>query len=212
MILKHLFPEAHDFFTDFDAAIANAAAAANALIAIFSNTKTVEDQVRLLRDLEHQGDEISHRIYHSLRQALVPAINHQDIYALTQRIDDFVDFIEEAGHRYALFQLPHSTAAGLQFATLIRSQAEALVAVIPLLRSDRQDDLLRNQLVEIHRLENEADELLSDVLQSLYDGVNDVDGVVLAKKWGEVYQLLEEATDRAERIAHTVEGIVGQRH
>jgi uncharacterized protein Yka (UPF0111/DUF47 family) len=35
--------------------------------------------------------------------------------------------------------------------------------------------------------------------------------VIRARHWGEICQLLEDITDRVERVAHTVEDIVSQR-
>ncbi|MFS8531681.1 DUF47 domain-containing protein, partial [Sphaerobacter thermophilus] len=62
--------------------------------------------------------------------------------------------------------------------------------------------------VEINRLENEADDALSQALAVLYDGVEDIPALIRAIRWGELYQLLEDATDRAESVANTMEGIV----
>lgn len=63
------------------------------------------------------------------------------------------------------------------------------------------DDLHQQHLVQIHRLENEADELFNLTLATLYDRVVDVPGVVHGRPRGEVYSLLEKATDKAERVA-----------
>ena len=45
-------------------------------------------------------------------------------------------------------------------------------------------------------------------LMELFEGVEDVGGLIKAIRWGEIYQNLEDATDRAEDIANTLEGIV----
>jgi uncharacterized protein Yka (UPF0111/DUF47 family) len=47
-------------------------------------------------------------------------------------------------------------------------------------------------------------------LAGLYDGVTAIPGFVSAMRWGEVYGLLEETTDRAETVANTVQGIMEQ--
>ena len=67
---------------------------------------------------------------------------------------------------------------------------------------------LRTTILELHRAENEADDALNDALAGLYDGVTEIPTLVTAIRWGELYGLLEDATDRAEGIANTLEGIL----
>ena len=62
--------------------------------------------------------------------------------------------------------------------------------------------------IDINRLENEADEVLGRALSEMFDGVEDVHGLIKAIRWGEIYQHLEDATDRAEDVANTLERIV----
>jgi uncharacterized protein Yka (UPF0111/DUF47 family) len=64
------------------------------------------------------------------------------------------------------------------------------------------------QTVAINRLENEADDVFYNALATLYDGATDIPAVIAAIRWGEIYQELEDATDRAEDVANAVEGIV----
>ena len=47
-----------------------------------------------------------------------------------------------------------------------------------------------------------------EALARQIDGVTDIDGLIKATRWGEIYQQLEEAADRAEDIADTLESIV----
>jgi hypothetical protein len=53
----------------------------------------------------------------------------------------------------------------------------------------------------IHGLENEGDDLFAEALGGLYDGVTDVPGVIRATRWGDIYGVLETATDKAEHVA-----------
>ena len=59
--------------------------------------------------------------------------------------------------------------------------------------------------VEINRLENEADTLLRVAVGKLFRTERDP---LTVMKWKELYEGLEEATDRCEDVANLVEGIV----
>jgi uncharacterized protein Yka (UPF0111/DUF47 family) len=211
MTLARLFPQSHDFYADFGAVATIAAAAAELLVAIFREEGGVEDKVRRLRDLERSGDEIVHEVLSALGRSLVPMISREDVRDLARRLDDFVDYIEEAGRRRSLYQLDQPSPIAQRLAALVQAQAVILTQSMSLLAQADQDEILKEHLAEIHRLENEADDVLSDALATLYEGARDVAGVVLARQWGDIYGLLEDATDRAERVAHTLEGIVDQR-
>ena len=56
-------------------------------------------------------------------------------------------------------------------------------------------------------LENEADDALNQALATLYDEATDIPSLVTCIHWGEIYGLLEDATDRAEDVADVLEGI-----
>ena len=59
--------------------------------------------------------------------------------------------------------------------------------------------------VEINRLENEADRVASRAMGDLFSNGYDVIQIL---KWRDIYNDMEEATDRAEDAANVLEGIV----
>ena len=61
---------------------------------------------------------------------------------------------------------------------------------------------------EIHRLENEGDDLLAEAIATLYDGVTEIPALIQAMHWGDIYQLLEDATDKCEHVATVVRNIM----
>jgi uncharacterized protein Yka (UPF0111/DUF47 family) len=59
--------------------------------------------------------------------------------------------------------------------------------------------------VDINRLENENDETLREGLAKLFKEEKDP---VLIMKWKEIYEILEDATDRCEDATDVIEGVV----
>jgi uncharacterized protein Yka (UPF0111/DUF47 family) len=209
MVLARFLPRDEAFFTFFEEAAANALEVAGVLIEVVSNGVDVDRKVRRLRDLEHRGDEITHRIYSALNSTFVTPLDREDIQQLAAAFDNFVDDMEEAGKRRGLYRIDHSTEPARLFTRILQEQAEILTGAMPLLANPGKNSAeLRRAVVEIHRLENEADDALNQALASLYTGVDDVPGVILSIRWGELYGLLEDATDAAEGIANVLEGIL----
>jgi hypothetical protein len=60
-------------------------------------------------------------------------------------------------------------------------------------------------IVEIHRLENEADEAYYRAIAELFNDTTDPIKIIKLK---ELYEILEYATDRCESVANIVESIV----
>lgn len=93
-------------------------------------------------------------------------------------------------------------------ARIIGEQAALIAEAIPLLGDQKLYDRLLRLVVDINRLEDEADDILNDALAALYDGAADIPALIKAIRWGELYADLEVATDRGEEVANTLEGIV----
>ena len=112
MVLARFLPKDEQFFSHFKDAADNAAETARVLTEVVDGGADTERRVRRLRDLEHQGDEISHRIFNALNSTFVTPLDREDIRGLTTSIDDFVDGLEEAGKRVWLYRLgaPTGTA------------------------------------------------------------------------------------------------------
>jgi len=210
MVLSRFLPKDEQFFAFFADAAANAAQAASVLATILAEgARDTEREVRHLRDLEHRGDEISHRIFSALHSTFVTPLDRDDIQHLASRIDDFVDLLEEIGKRYALFRIEAPTPLARQFAQILIEQGNAIVAAVPLLEKIAANaQQIRTQVLELHRLENEGDELLNTSLATLYDGVEDIPQLIHALRWRELYQLLEDASDAGEDIADVIEGML----
>ncbi len=208
MVLARFLPRDEHFFDYFHEAAGNAEEVARALSDLLDDYSDVERKARRVRDLEHRGDEITHQIYSALNRTFVTPLDREDIADLTSRLDDFVDTIEQAVRRTWLYRIDEPTEHARLLAHIINEQGVLIASIVPLLKKRKQWDDLLHRTIDIHRLENEADEVLDRALRGQFEGVSDVQGLIKAIRWGEIYQDLEDASDRAEDIANTLEGIV----
>ena len=209
MVLARFLPRDEQFFTYFTDAAANAAEVAQVLAEVVEQGGDIERKVRRLHDLEHRGDEITHQVFSALNSTFVTPLDREDIRGLAGELDDFVDDLEETGARLWLYRLTEPTEPARRLARILREQAGILAEAMPLLENvGKHTAALRRHVVEIHRLENEADDVLNQALATLYDGVADIPALICAMRWGELCGLLEDATDRAEDVADMLEGIV----
>ena len=165
-------------------------------------------QARQLKDIEHTSDEITHEVFRALNRTFITPIDREDISALASSLDDVIDWIEEVARRINLYHVEGPTPIACQFGRVILEQCEQLARAVPMLEQRKQQhDALETVLHEIHRLENEADDLLAEAIATLYDGVREVPQLISAMRWSDLYQLLEDTTDKAEHVAIVLSNI-----
>jgi uncharacterized protein Yka (UPF0111/DUF47 family) len=61
------------------------------------------------------------------------------------------------------------------------------------------------RLVELHRLENEGDEIYHTAIAELFRETPDPLTVI---KWKDIYEKLEAAVDRCENVANIIESVI----
>ena len=173
---------------------------------LMQSFENVEAKVREIKELEEFGDQIIHDITQSLHRTFVTPIDREDILALAGRLDDVIDAIDEAAQYTLEYRIEETTEFARHLATIIVSCADELERALALLstRGSRLREILP-ATVEINRLENEADQVASRAMGDLFTGGYDVIQIL---KWRDIYNDMEEATDRAEDAANVLEGIV----
>ncbi|MER3444986.1 MAG: DUF47 domain-containing protein [Meiothermus sp.] len=206
-MLARFLPKNERFFQYFRTAAQTGDQIALAFVDLVENFTDVERKVRAIREIEHQGDAIAQQVSEALTQTFVTPIDREDIVLLSDRLDDFIDTIEEAARRMWLYRVERPTEHARAMARLIAQQARALAEAVPLLEDLRSAPIMLQKIVAVKRLEDEADALMDRASIELYDGVSDVHEMIKAMRWGELYQYLEDATDRAQDVAKALESI-----
>src|SRR5919107_371623 len=72
-----------------------------------------------------------------------------------------VDYIEETARRIRMYHINEATPRAKQFARIIQEQCEQLAIAVPYLEARKLGPELDKTATEVHRLENEADDLLA---------------------------------------------------
>jgi len=195
-----------EFYDLFEQETANLVTAAEKLVDLFEHYEDVEAKAKQLKDLEHEGDIITHEIIQRLHRTFVTPIDREDITLLAQSLDDVMDFIEAAGRTAHLYSIAQPTERARELARIVAKIAYKLCEVMPRLRHRDQFPWILKQCVEINTLENEADDVHHAALVELFE-VCHLDACEVIK-WREIYEHLENATDRGEDVANVLEGIV----
>ncbi|HZB50866.1 MAG TPA: DUF47 family protein [Mycobacteriales bacterium] len=100
-----LAPRDNRFFPMFLESAQNLVSATD-LLAEFLNVSANREKLAVrLREHEHAGDAVTHRIIHELNSTFVTPFDREDIYQLATLLDDVMDSIEAAADFVVLTKL-----------------------------------------------------------------------------------------------------------
>ena len=152
---------------------------------------------------EQEGDRIAHDILHRIagQDPRRLAMDAADVHALTGALDDVVDHAEEAADQLGLYGVEATMEQANEMAEVLVLAAEKVAQGLRALRSGAD---LSPELIEIHRLENEADRIVRAAVASLF--AQGIDPMVVIR-WKDIFDSLEAAVDACETVANVLEGI-----
>ena len=194
-------PREEKFFDMFEAAGDNIKRGSELLVQMMENYDDPKNQARAIKQIEHDGDTITHNIIQKLNQTFITPIDREDIYSLTSALDDVLDLIEEVSDRLVMYQVESPTETAKELARIIHQSTTEIVKGLVLLRKPGD---VRPVCIEINRLENEADRVSRAAVAKLF---HEEQNPIIILKWKEIYEHLEEATDRCEDVANSLESI-----
>jgi uncharacterized protein Yka (UPF0111/DUF47 family) len=156
---------------------------------------------RKMKDFEHKGDEYTHRIIDRLDKIFITPLEREDILALAHALDDVVDLLDNICERLVLYRINQIPNTVTEISSLAVEGAGELVILIKSLRNMSDTKAIRQHIRRVHALENQADSIYHAALSELF--VDPKDAIALIK-YKELYDHIEEATDRIEFVAKVV--------
>lgn len=199
-----IFPKEIDFFEIFDKAASNLTKATSLLVSLMENFDHLEARAKEIYEVEQDGDMLTHDIMKKLNRTFITPIDREDIHALASRMDDILDLVWGGVDRMIVFKIAAPTQEAVELAKGLHQTTEVLQKTIKELRAKNYSHV-QEHCIEINRLENRIDRTFRDALGKLFDDMMDP---LLIIKWKEIYEHLEDASDRCEDVANVLEGIV----
>lgn len=204
-MLERLMPKSDEFFDDFDKQCAATVQGAKMLYELLNDYRDVPARVRALKDVEHQGDEVTHTAFNRLHKQFITPFDRTQIHSLLSRIDDVLDLANAAASRLHYYEIQSSLPDATELARLLVLSSEKVQEVVAALRLIKKPEQILAGCKEIKRLETQADEVLRSGLGRLFKSGVDTLTII---KWKEIYDLIETATDKCQGVANVIEGVV----
>ena len=193
------------FFDLFVEMTGFACQAASKLKDLIDDYTDIDEKVEEIKKIEHGCDQVFHRIMHQLNKSFVTPIDREDINLIARELDNITDTIEDAAYSFRMFNIKSINDEAKLLSDLISKSTLELNALMIELKNMKTSKLLKPQVIEVNRLENEGDDIYRSAMASLFSGNVDTLEVI---KWKQIYEFLENSLDACEEIANTIEGVV----
>ena len=203
MAFFNILPREDEYFTLFSQMTGKIQEAANILVEMMNDTGgNYESYSKRIKDVEHGCDEITHKLTTKLNKSFITPFDREDIFTLSVALDDVMDYIDAGARAITMYDIKELNDHTRHFAKVIQVLAMELNSAVSMLDKPTQ---MNQHIVEIHRLENEADDVYFRAIGELFRGASEPATLIKMK---ELYEILENATDKCETVANIIESIV----
>jgi predicted phosphate transport protein (TIGR00153 family) len=197
-----LVPQKREFFGLFIQASANAREIARVLVELLEDWPDDKSKLRDIRELEHEGDRLTHAVINLLNRTFVTPFDRDDMYRLASVIDDVCDHVDEAADNIDAYEVREVPDKARQQGEVIYRAASRLHEAVERLEGFKDSS---RQLAALRELEDEGDRLSREAMADLFRSGADPLTII---RWKDIHEQLEEAVDACENAADVLEAIL----
>jgi len=205
-IKEWVVPQDKVFFDLFDRMARTVVSAADMLVEFIENFEKIEnikEQCRTMKEIEHEGDEITHQIYEQLNLTFITPLEPEEISRLASALDDILDYIDGTMQQMYSYGITETDNSMIELAKLIQLSVIEIERAVNGIRNIKNPRQIEERCIEVNRLENVADNVLGHAIMDLFK-TKDAITIIKLK---DVYENLEIATDKCEDVANVLSDI-----
>jgi uncharacterized protein len=196
-----LIPRDESFFPLFEQLATGASDCAKQLHALFQRIPISHDTVMSIVAAERDADAVTRGLLAQLERSIVTPFDREDIYQMTDKMDDVYDAIRAAAELAQTHHLSQQVEGVSEFTAVLVEITEATVHVVTRLRSLTD---VADEVAKVDALETKGDEVHRRLVGHLYSGAYDALEVL---RWTNVVERIEKAVNACEKTARLVQTI-----
>ena len=160
-------------------------------------------RIYAIRDYESKGDQAEMTIIEELSRCFITPLDREDIHTLAVNLEKFLDELKDLARKLETYRIRKLPTNVCQFCDILVAIAKLQQEVVGDLRTRQK---VRKKVEQMHKLENQADELFNVSMAELFCNKDTVLTVEMVRL-KEVYEALEDAVDHLDDIGKLVRGI-----
>ena len=195
-----------DYFNMFEESADIALRAAKALQHAFSSEGIDTNELKAIKDIEHEGDLHVHNSLKVIEAAFITPFDNDQMMAVLNGVETVTDSIEEVSADIYRMRIKNGDKYVEHFLQLaVQSIAELQKLMVALRQFKKDSKELRERIIEVNHLEEIGDQTYTDAMYDLFGGSYEAIDVIRYKR---IYEDLEDTLDCCEDVADTIEGIL----
>jgi uncharacterized protein len=200
-MLGRLIPRDQEFFALFNELAAYLKSAAKLLDELFEAGAPFADKVKAIKAVEHKADQLTAEINARIDRSFVTPFDREDILTLATRLDDVIDLLDGTARRVEMLHITTMRPPARQLSRLLVEATEHIERGVQGIKRGRD---VNAAAIEVKRIEEEGDSVYHLAVGELFQGSPDPLDVI---RWKELYDKLEDATDRCMGVVHALQSI-----
>ncbi len=177
---------------------------ADQLVLLFSDMGKASEYNANIKKLEREADELTRSIFAELNKTFITPIDREDIQRIASKTDDVIDYIEGISGRIKSYNVTATPPFMLEIAQELVNAIKEVELLISRLKNVKVDKSLVEHCRKISDIEHTIDDLYRTAVGQLFE-TNDAVNIIKLK---DIYEAIEQASDRCLDVADVVEDIV----
>jgi predicted phosphate transport protein (TIGR00153 family) len=200
-LLSWIIPTEKRFFDMLGGQAEKTIEASKALSELINDPADIKAKAENLTEMEHAGDTLRHQLIEELNKTFITPIDREDINAISDLLDDILDYIEGTSTRMYLY-------GAVKIPMHMAELSETLLEAMENVRSAIADMALgfkefKSYHHKIHELENKGDEIQKEAIAEIFKSKD----AIYVIKWKEIIETLEGAIDKCEDCADIIDDV-----
>lgn len=178
--------------------------AAKLLVEVFGNFDKLDENHSQIKKIEREADQLTHSVFEELNKTFITPLDREDISRIASKTDDIIDYIEGISGRIVNFKIKSPPPHMLDLAKDIEQSAKEINLMITSLHKLKVNKSIIEHCRTISEIEHHADDIYRKAVGDLLE-TTDIINIIKLK---DIYESLEEASDRCLDVADSIEDVV----
>ena len=161
----------------------------------------LKERLAAIKRCESEMDKVEATIIEELQTTFITPLDREDIHTLAIQVDRAMDMINAIARKIDIYKIRTVPTNVKRFSDIIVSMTRTLRETMHLLQSRKE---VKVQCEQLHKFENECDELFHNSLADLFKGDTAPLDII---KFKEVYEILEDCSDTIDYVGKLIRGI-----
>ncbi len=169
------------------------------------DAKRLDEDVKLMHEIEHDADTKKHEMLAVLMKAFMTPIEREDIMLLSSCLDEVTDKIEDVVLKMYCNRVDRILPVANDLVKVVVDSCQEMVKLLEEFKNFKKSKTIHQSIIRINTLEEEGDRLFVDAMRSLHEHEDDILNMI---RWRDVFFYLEKCTDATEHVADIVERVI----